>query len=96
MNNCWLVWSSGMKICLTWRFLTCRDVSLARERLTDVTLHFYGSRHEFRVCISSLDMIGRGVTWERIQLHSKVNHVGTGLTCPSSHGVTCKSESLQI
>ena len=40
MNNFWLVWSSGMKICLMRRVLTCRDVSLAHEHLTDITLRF--------------------------------------------------------
>ena len=41
-------------------------------------------------------MIGRGMMWERIRLRPSVIHVLTGLTCPSSHRFTGKSESLQI
>ena len=74
----------------------CRDVSLALKRLMDVTLHFWGSCREFKVHVLSLDTIGRGMTWQRIRLHSNVIHVRRGLTCLSSHGFTCKSESLQI
>ena len=40
--------------------MTCRDVSLARKCLMVVTFVFWGSRREFRVHVSSLDMIGRG------------------------------------
>ena len=60
----------------------CRDVSWCLIGLrTSCGRHglFLGSRHELRVRISSLDMIGRGVTWQSIRLRSNVTHVLTGL-----------------
>ena len=81
MHKFRLVWSSGMKTC---------------QRLMDVTFRFEGLHHEFRVRVLSLATIGHGMMWQRIQFRSDMIHVRTGLTCQSSHGFTCKSESLQI
>ena len=46
--------------------------------------------------VSSLDMIGRGMTWQSIRLRSNVTHVHTGLTRSSSHVFTCKSDLVHI
>ena len=51
-------------------------------------VHFFGLHCDFMVHISSLDMIGHGMMWQRIQLHSHVIHVHTGLMSILSRGFT--------
>ena len=85
-----IVWSTGMLMSQSKRFQTS-------DRWHVPFLGFAsGSLREFRVRISSLDTIGRGMMWQRILLRSYVIHARTGLMCPSSHGFTSKSELLQI
>ena len=68
----------GAKTCLTWCVMV---VWLANECLMVVAFIF-------RVCILSLDMIGCGMMWQRIRLHSHVIHVRMGLTSILSYGFT--------
>ena len=46
------------------------------------------SRVHIRACIASHDMIGCGVMWNSIQLHSSGIHVHMGLMFSLSHGFT--------
>ena len=93
VNYFLIVLSTGMKICVTWHVLTCRDGSLAHECLAVVS---FISGFMFRVCIHvysscswfmiELGMAWCGVTSWRILLRSHVNHIGTWLnqSCFSS------------
>ena len=65
MNNFWVSLVIGHEY---MSHVMCHDVSLAHECLTVVMFVFYGSHHEFRVHILSLDTIGHGMTWQRIRL----------------------------
>ena len=63
-------------------------LQLANEHLMVVAFIFHCLHCHFRVRISSLDTIGHGMTWQRIQLHSHMIHVHMGLTSILSHGFT--------
>ena len=68
--------------------MMCCDVLLAHGHLMRVTFHFMVHIENHRVHISSLDMIGCGVMWQRILLQSHGIHVHTGLTSILSNGFT--------
>ena len=65
-----------------------RDDLLAHRYLTIVAFCFTGHVMNFWVCISSLDMIGCGMVWQRILLHTHGILIHTGLASTFSHGFT--------
>ena len=68
--------------------MTCHNHFIGSQTFDSSHSHFRVCIENCRVHILSLDMIGHGVTWQRILLHSHGIHIHMGLMNILSHGFT--------
>ena len=68
--------------------MTCHDVTIGLCDFMVIAFDFRVCVKHCRVCVLSLDMIGHGMMWQRIRLHSHILHIHMGLTSILSHGFT--------
>ena len=66
--------------------MTCHDCLVGSQTFDGSMFIFMVCVKNCRVCISSLDMIGHGMTWQRILLLS--NRIHMGLTSMLTHAFT--------